>query len=86
VQFEVGAAEVLVGLKSKVAGEDGEMEEPGTGDVQVLLTSKENAVEIRTLAVFTMTLLFKSCSLLFALSEIFFSSTVHIKQQDFPIC
>lgn len=51
---------MLVGLKSKVAGEDGEMEEPGTGDVQVLLTSKENAVEIRTLAVFTMTLLFKS--------------------------
>ena len=77
---------MLVGLKSKVAGEDGEMEEPGTGDVQVLLTSKENAVEIRTLAVFTMTLLFKSCSLLFALSEISFSSTVHIKQQDFPIC
>lgn len=57
MQFEVGAAEVLVGLKSKVAGEDGEMEEPGTGDVQVLLTSKENAVEIRTLAVCTMTLL-----------------------------
>lgn len=48
---------MLVGLKSKVAGEDGEMEEPGTGDVQVLLTSKENAVEIRTLAVRTVTLL-----------------------------
>lgn len=49
-----------MGLKSKVAGEDGEMEEPGTGDVQVLLTSKENAVEIRTLAVCTLT----SCMIL----------------------
>jgi len=51
VQFEVAAAEVLVGLKSKVAGEGGEMEEPSTGDVQVLLTSKESPVSIRNLAV-----------------------------------
>jgi hypothetical protein len=51
VQFEVAAAEVLVGLKSKVPGEGGEMEEPSTGDVQVLLTSKESPVSIRNLAV-----------------------------------
>lgn len=51
MQFEVAAAEVLVGLKSKVPGEGGEMEEPSTGDVQVLLTSKESPVSIRNLAV-----------------------------------
>lgn len=50
-QFEVAAAEVLVGLKSKVPGEDGDLEEPSTGDVQVLLTSKEKASSIRGLAV-----------------------------------
>lgn len=50
-QFEVGAAEVLVGLKSKVPGEDGELAEPNTGDVQVLLTSKEKASSIRGLTV-----------------------------------
>lgn len=50
-QFEVGAAEVLVGLKSKVTGQDGELEEPNTGDVQLLLTSKEKATSIRGLTV-----------------------------------
>lgn len=59
-QFEVGAAEVLVGLKSKVAGEGGEMEEPSTGDVQVFLTSKESPVSIRGLAVSTIPPLPKS--------------------------
>ncbi|KAK6942251.1 MCM, AAA-lid domain [Dillenia turbinata] len=47
--FETAAAEVLAGLKSKVAGESGEMEEPMTGDVQILLTSKEDSVSMRTL-------------------------------------
>lgn len=50
-QFEVGAADVLVGLKSKESGKDGELEEPVTGDVQVLLTSKEKATSIRGLTV-----------------------------------
>ena len=50
-QFEAAAAEVLVGLKSKVPGEDGEVEEPHTGDVQVVLISKEKATSIRGLTV-----------------------------------
>jgi DNA replication licensing factor MCM5 len=47
--FESAAAEVLAGLKSKVTGETGEMEEPSTGEVQVLLSSKENSISIRSL-------------------------------------
>lgn len=47
--FESAAAEVLVGLKSKVAGDTGEMEEPTTGEVQVLLSSKENPSSMRAL-------------------------------------
>ncbi|XP_062159056.1 DNA replication licensing factor MCM5 [Alnus glutinosa] len=47
--FETAAAEVLVSLRSRVAGETGEMEDPVTGDVQVLLTSKENSVSMRLL-------------------------------------
>lgn len=39
-QFEVGAADVVLGLKSKIDGEDSELEESSTGDVQVLLTSE----------------------------------------------
>lgn len=51
LQFESAAAEVLVGLKSKVAGDTGEMEEPTTGEVQVLLSSKENPSSMRALGV-----------------------------------
>ncbi|KAK6944391.1 MCM domain [Dillenia turbinata] len=47
--FETAAAEVLAGLQSKVTGESGEMEEPVTGDVQILLTSKEDSISMRTL-------------------------------------
>ncbi|KAL6331531.1 hypothetical protein AAG906_011471 [Vitis piasezkii] len=47
--FETAAAEVLVSLKSKVAGETGELEEPMTGEVQILLTSKEDSVSMRSL-------------------------------------
>eukprot|EP00249_Psilotum_nudum_P028869 c38848_g1_i1 orf=883-3066(-) len=47
--FEQAAAEVLGGLKSKVPGEAGEMEEPSTGEIQVLLSSKENPTSIRAL-------------------------------------
>ena len=38
-------------LKSKVAGETGELEEPMTGEVQILLTSKEDSVSMRSLGV-----------------------------------
>ncbi|KAJ1382390.1 P-loop containing nucleoside triphosphate hydrolase [Sesbania bispinosa] len=47
--FETAAAQVLVSLKTKVAGDTGEMEDPATGDVQVLLTSKEDPVSMRSL-------------------------------------
>lgn len=40
-----------MGLRSKVAGETGEMEDPVPGDMQVLLTSKEDPVSIRLLGV-----------------------------------
>ncbi|KAG9456246.1 hypothetical protein H6P81_000754 [Aristolochia fimbriata] len=47
--FETAAAEVLASLRSKVATETGEMEEPITGEVQVLLSSKENSSSMRSL-------------------------------------
>ncbi|KMZ60966.1 DNA replication licensing factor [Zostera marina] len=47
--FETAAADVLASLRSKVAGESGEMEEPLTGDVQIFLSSKENSVSMRSL-------------------------------------
>ncbi|WRX32916.1 MCM domain - like 9 [Theobroma cacao] len=47
--FETAAAEVLAGLKMKVAGDSGEMVEPQTGEVQILLTSKEDPVSMRSL-------------------------------------
>ncbi|CAK9876195.1 unnamed protein product [Sphagnum jensenii] len=67
--FEVAAAEVLVGLKSKVAGEGGEMEEPSTGDVQVLLTSKESPVSIRNLAASSISKLVKITGIVIAASR-----------------
>jgi DNA replication licensing factor MCM5 len=51
LQFETAAAEVLVSLRSKVAGETGEMEDPVTGEVQVLLSSREDPVSMRLLGV-----------------------------------
>ena len=50
-QFETAAAEVLSGLKSKIAGETGEMEDPVTEDVQILLTSNEDPISMRALGV-----------------------------------
>ncbi|MCO5555411.1 hypothetical protein L7F22_008957 [Adiantum nelumboides] len=47
--FELAAAEVLTGLKSKVPGDSGEMEEPSIGEIQILLSSKENPSSMRAL-------------------------------------
>ncbi|XP_047310879.1 DNA replication licensing factor MCM5 [Impatiens glandulifera] len=47
--FETAASEVLASLKSRVMGDTGEMEEPLTGEVQILLTSAEDSVSIRSL-------------------------------------
>lgn len=51
MQFETAAAEVLASLRSKVANETGEMEEPDTGDVQIFLSSNENSVSMRSIGV-----------------------------------
>ncbi|XP_045827556.1 DNA replication licensing factor MCM5 [Trifolium pratense] len=47
--FETAAAQVLVNLKTKVAGDTGAMEDAAPGDVQILLTSKEDSVSMRSL-------------------------------------
>ncbi|KAL4571399.1 hypothetical protein LXL04_018158 [Taraxacum kok-saghyz] len=47
--FETAAAEVNANLKARVAGETGEMEEPHTGEVQILLNSDEDPVSMRSL-------------------------------------
>jgi len=57
VQFETAAAEVLASLRSKVAGETGEMEEPVTGDVQIFLSSKEKCLSMRSIGVSSGTIL-----------------------------
>ncbi|KAL6973941.1 minichromosome maintenance protein 5, partial [Sarracenia purpurea var. burkii] len=61
--FETAAAEVLASLRSKVAGETGEMEEPETGEVQVLLNSDEDPSSMRSLGAKAtyVTLLCKNC-------------------------
>jgi hypothetical protein len=53
----MAASEVLASLRSKVAGETGEMEEPVTGDVQIFLASKENSVSMRSTGVSNQTIL-----------------------------
>ena len=57
MQFETAAAEVLASLRSKVAGETGEMEEPVTGDVQIFLSSKEKCLPMRSIGVSSGTIL-----------------------------
>ncbi|CAN1172292.1 DNA replication licensing factor MCM5 [Linum perenne] len=47
--FETAAAEVLQGLRLKKMADDGEMKEPETGEVQILLSSKEDPVSMRAL-------------------------------------
>ncbi|CAI0542536.1 unnamed protein product [Linum tenue] len=47
--FETAAAEVLQGLRLKKLTDDGEMKEPETGEVQILLSSKEDPVSMRAL-------------------------------------
>ncbi|KAJ7124039.1 hypothetical protein O6H91_08G104200 [Diphasiastrum complanatum] len=67
--FECAAAEVLVGLKSKVAGDGGEMEEPDPGEVQILLTSKEHPASIRALGADYISKLVKISGIIIAASR-----------------
>ncbi|KAK9269462.1 hypothetical protein L1049_001237 [Liquidambar formosana] len=68
--FETAAAEVLVNLKSKVAGETGEMEDPLTGEVQILLTSKEDSVSMRSLGAQYISRLVKIAGITIAASRV----------------
>ncbi|CAM6127448.1 unnamed protein product [Calypogeia fissa] len=67
--LELAAAEVSVSLKSKVAGESGDMEEPSRGDTQVLLSSKQNSVSIRALAAESISKLVKITGIIIAASR-----------------
>ncbi|XWS72593.1 hypothetical protein CRYUN_Cryun02cG0053200 [Craigia yunnanensis] len=68
--FETAAAEVLAGLKMKVAGDSGEMVEPQTGEVQILLTSKEDPVSMRSLGAQYISKLVKISGITIAASRI----------------
>ncbi|XP_010942148.1 DNA replication licensing factor MCM5 [Elaeis guineensis] len=68
--FESAAAEVLASLRSKVAAETGEMEEPVTGDVQVFLSSKENSVSMRSIGAEYMSKLVKIAGIAIAASRV----------------
>ncbi|MQL98590.1 hypothetical protein Taro_031301 [Colocasia esculenta] len=68
--FETAAAEVLASLRSKIAGETGEMEEPVTGDVQIFLASKENSGSMRSLGADYMSKLVKIAGITIAASRV----------------
>ncbi|KAF0921118.1 hypothetical protein E2562_038651 [Oryza meyeriana var. granulata] len=68
--FETAASEVLASLRSKVAGETGEMEEPVTGDVQIFLSSKENCLSMRSIGADYMSKLVKIAGITIAASRV----------------
>ncbi|KAA3486210.1 DNA replication licensing factor MCM5 [Gossypium australe] len=77
--FETAAAEVLAGLKMKVAGDSGEMVEPQKGEVQILLTSKEDPVSMRSLGAQYISKLVKISGITIAASRIKAKATyVHL--------
>ncbi|KAE8710471.1 DNA replication licensing factor MCM5 [Hibiscus syriacus] len=77
--FEKAAAEVLGGLKMKLAGDSGEMVEPQTGEVQILLTSKEDTVSLRSLEAQYISKLVKISGITIAASRIKAKATyVHL--------
>ncbi|OVA12888.1 Mini-chromosome maintenance [Macleaya cordata] len=67
--FETAAAEVLASLKSKVTGETGEIEEPTIGEIQILLTSKEDSVSMRSLGAQSISKLVKIAGITIAASR-----------------
>ncbi|XP_024528637.1 DNA replication licensing factor MCM5 [Selaginella moellendorffii] len=67
--LESAAAEVVASLQSKVAAETGEMAEPDTGEVQVLLASKELVSSIRTLGAGWISKLVKVSGIIIAASR-----------------
>ncbi|CAH9134424.1 unnamed protein product [Cuscuta epithymum] len=67
--FETAAAEVLASLRSRVAGETGEMEEPETGEVQILLRSEQDSISIRALGAQFISKLVKISGIVIAASK-----------------
>ncbi|XP_072953307.1 DNA replication licensing factor MCM5 [Typha angustifolia] len=68
--FETAAAEVLASIRSKVEGDMGQMEEPVTGEVQILLSSKENCVSMRSIGAEFMSKLVKIAGIVIAASRV----------------
>ncbi|CAA3005115.1 DNA replication licensing factor MCM5 [Olea europaea subsp. europaea] len=67
--FETAAAEVLSSLRSRVSGESGEMEEPETGEVQILLRSDQDPASIRSLGAQCISKLVKISGIVIAASR-----------------
>ncbi|XP_060171897.1 DNA replication licensing factor MCM5 [Lycium barbarum] len=67
--FETAAAEVLASLRSRVAGESGEMEEPEIGEVQILLRSEQDSMSMRSLGAQCISKLVKVSGIVIAASR-----------------
>ncbi|XP_009766363.1 DNA replication licensing factor MCM5 [Nicotiana tabacum] len=67
--FETAAAEVLASLRSRVAGESGEMEEPEIGEVQILLRSEQDPMSMRSLGAQCISKLVKVSGIVIAASR-----------------
>ncbi|PON81283.1 DNA replication licensing factor Mcm [Trema orientale] len=68
--FENAAGQVLANLKTKVAGNEGQLEEPVPEDVQILLTSKEDPVSMRSLGAQYISKLVKIAGITIAASRV----------------
>ncbi|KAJ8768286.1 hypothetical protein K2173_021226 [Erythroxylum novogranatense] len=68
--FETAAAEVLQSLKLKELGESGEMKEPEASEVQILLSSKEDSVSMRSLGAQYISKLVKIAGITIAASRV----------------
>ncbi|KAL5547659.1 hypothetical protein UlMin_002890 [Ulmus minor] len=68
--FENAAGQVLANLKTKIAGNEGQLEEPVPEDVQILLTSKEDSVSMRSLGAQYISKLVKIAGITIAASRV----------------
>ncbi|XP_062078304.1 DNA replication licensing factor MCM5 [Humulus lupulus] len=68
--FENAAGQVLANLKTKVAGNEGQLEEPVPEDVQILLTSREDSVSMRSLGAQYISKLVKIAGITIAASRV----------------
>ncbi|KAK9947397.1 hypothetical protein M0R45_003023 [Rubus argutus] len=68
--FENAAGQVLANLKTKVAGNEGQLEEPVPEDVQILLTSREDPASMRRLGAQSISKLIKISGITIAASRV----------------